>query len=285
MCGDSSVRKFHRRWGRCFGAVVLFLANNAGAVELPIFDAHIHYSHDAWDLVSPQQAVSTLRRAGVVRALVSSSGDDGTQKLHREAPDLILPSLRPYRARGELYSWMRDPRVIPYLQERLKTYRYVAIGEYHIYGEEADLPVVRQVIQLARSHGLFMHIHSDADAVDRVFGQDPDARVLWAHAGFEPPSRVRAMMQRYPRLWADLSMRSDIAFAGRVEPEWRAMFLDFPDRFMIGTDTYEPELWDAIGSHMQWVRAWLRDLPGHVAEQIAFRNAEQVLTAAYRLRK
>ena len=34
--------------------------------------------------------------------MVSSSSDDGTQKLYAEAPDLVLPSLRPYRSRGEI---------------------------------------------------------------------------------------------------------------------------------------------------------------------------------------
>ena len=73
-----------------------------GAQELPIFDAHIHYSHDAWESVPPRQAIELLRKAGVTRALVSSSNDDGQQKLYAAAPDLILPSLRPYRSRGDI---------------------------------------------------------------------------------------------------------------------------------------------------------------------------------------
>jgi hypothetical protein len=39
-----------------------------GAQELPIFDAHIHYSHDAWESVPPRQAIELLRKAGVTRA-------------------------------------------------------------------------------------------------------------------------------------------------------------------------------------------------------------------------
>ena len=63
----------------------------ARAAELPIFDAHVHYSHDAWDNLPPSEAVAILRKAGLKRALVSSSGDDGTQRLLAEAPDLIVP--------------------------------------------------------------------------------------------------------------------------------------------------------------------------------------------------
>ena len=92
----------------------------AAAEPLPIFDAHIHYSHDAWDLVPPKQAVEILRRAGLRGALVSSSDDEGTQKLVAEAPELIVPELRPYRTRNEIGSWMRDDSVRQYEQARLQ---------------------------------------------------------------------------------------------------------------------------------------------------------------------
>ncbi len=33
--------------------------------RLPIFDAHVHYSHDAWELVPPKEAIAILRKAGL----------------------------------------------------------------------------------------------------------------------------------------------------------------------------------------------------------------------------
>ena len=59
---------------------LLLLALPAAASELPIFDAHVHYSHDAWENLPPKAAIEILRKAGVRRALVSSSGDDGQQR-------------------------------------------------------------------------------------------------------------------------------------------------------------------------------------------------------------
>ena len=56
----------------------------------PIFDAHVHYSHDAWANLPPADAIAILRKAGIKRALVSSSGDEGTQRLVALAPDLII---------------------------------------------------------------------------------------------------------------------------------------------------------------------------------------------------
>ena len=101
--------------------------------------------------------------------------------------------------------------MIPYLEERLAKYRYVAIGEFHLYGADADLPVPRRMVQLARKHNLFLHAHSDADAVERLFKQWPQARILWAHAGFDRPERVREMLRKHKNLWCDLAFRTDHA--------------------------------------------------------------------------
>jgi predicted TIM-barrel fold metal-dependent hydrolase len=262
------------------GAAVL-----ARADELPIFDAHIHYSHDAWEVVSQKEAIAILRKAGLVRALVSSSNDDGTQMLYVEAPDLIVPELRPYRNRGETSTWVEDESVIAYVEERLRKYKYVAIGEFHVSGLEADLPVVRRIVVLAKQHGLILHAHSDADALERMFRQDPEARIIWAHAGFEEPHRVGEMMRRHGNLWADLALRGDVAPDGQLASEWREVFLEFPDRFMIGTDTFTPDRWNAVGSNAVWARGWLAELPPDVAERIAYKNGEEVLASEFSKRR
>ncbi|ALA60987.1 amidohydrolase [Nitrospira moscoviensis] len=263
--------------------LVALLATDAVSYpgDFPLFDAHIHYNHDVWDSLPPNEAVQRLREAGILRALVSSSSDEGTQKLYAEAPDLIIPELRPYRKTGETGSWFRDESVIEYLQERLARYRYVAIGEFHVSGANADLPVVRHLVLLAKQHGLLLHAHSDADAVDRLFRHDPDARLVWAHAGYEPPSLVHELLRRHTHLWVDLSSRDDLTANGKLVPEWRALLVEFPDRFMVGTDTHAPHRWNAIGSSARSVRGWLADLPADIAERIAHKNGEEVLTQAF----
>jgi hypothetical protein len=259
---------------------VLCLAFNAQAqAALPIFDSHLHYSHDAWQQLPPKAAIAILRQAGLKAAMVSSSSDEGTQQLYELAPDLVIPVLRPYRTRNETSTWVRDATVINHLEQRLKTYRYVAIGEYHVYGADADLPVVRRVVELARQHKLYLHSHSDADAIDRQFKQDPQARILWAHAGFDGPERVREMLRKHKNLWCDLAFRSDHATNGKVDPAWRAAFTEFPDRFMVGSDTFTPERWHFVVEHANWSRQWLADLPLDVAERIAFKNGEALFGA------
>ena len=260
--------------------VLLGLPSLAGA-QLPIVDAHVHYSHDAWTVVPPKEAVAILRKAGLKRALVSSSNDEGTQKLLAEAPDLIVPELRPYRLRGDASSWVRDDAIVAYVEERLKRYRYVAIGEFHLFGADAELPVPRRIVELARQYGLMLHAHSDADAIERLFRQYPGAKILWAHSGFEQPGRVREMLRKHPTLWADLAFRSDQGSGGKVTPEWREAFLEFPDRFMVGTDTFVPERWHYVPEHAAYSRGWLADLPADVAEKIAWKNGEALFGQAW----
>nr|WP_068432672.1 amidohydrolase family protein [Magnetospirillum sp. XM-1]CUW38917.1 Putative Amidohydrolase 2\ len=258
--------------------IVVLLADGPGrAADLPLFDAHIHFSHDARATLSAEEAAARLRRAGVTRALVSSSDDAGTQALATAAPDLVVPALRPYRKRGELTSWLRDPGNIAYVEGLLARNRYVAIGEFHVDGADADLPNVRRLVDLARSHDLFLIAHSDANAVERLFRHDPRARVLWAHAGFERPETVADMMRRHKALWADLSFRYEVARDGKVAPGWLAVFGEFPDRFMVGTDTYTPERWKDVESHAAWARSWLRTLAPDLAEAIAHGNAERLV--------
>jgi predicted TIM-barrel fold metal-dependent hydrolase len=245
--------------------------------RLPLVDAHIHYSQDAWQMIPAEKAVAILRRAGVSRAFVSSSNDDGTLKLLAEAPDLIVPVLRPYRRRGELTTWMNDETVVDMLRERLKNKVYAGIGEFHAFGDDIDLPVVREVIALARQHRLFLHAHSDTDAVHRIFRQYPGAVVLWAHGGFEGPEQISEMLAQYPNLWADLAFRSEHAIDGEVDSAWREMFERFPDRFLLGTDTFTPERWFYVEDHASWSRQWLADLPIALRDAIAHDNAENLL--------
>ena len=172
---------------RALMGLVLFAASlSVFSEELPIFDAHLHYSHDAWESVPPEDVIALLRKAGVRRALVSSSGDEGQQRLYRAAPGLIIPELRPYRRRGEIGTWFRDPTVVKYLEEKLAKYRYASIGEFHLYDSaNADGPVAVYVVRNAEvigraasrggagltsssSAGFYVTVAVDADAALRL---------------------------------------------------------------------------------------------------------------------
>lgn len=253
------------------------LASVSFAEDLPIFEAHVHYSHDAVKRIPPAEVVSILREAGVKKALVSSSDDNGTQLLYEAAPDLIVPALRPYRRRGETGTWMNDPSVIDYLEKNLAQNTYFAIGEYHAFGDDARTDVFQAMVQMAKERNLILHHHGDAEAIEIVFETWPEARVIWAHSGFDRPDEVGDLLRKHDQLWADLAYRSDMKRAGTVDPQWRAVFEEFPDRFMVGTDTFAPERWYYVGSHAVFTRGWLEDLDDDLAYNIAYGNAAAML--------
>src|SRR5262245_13181416 len=104
-----------------YGVILSWLLlATAQAQELPIFDAHIHYSRPDWQVFTPERMLAILDRAGVQRALISSTPDDGTPQLYAAAPQHIVPFLRPYRIREDMGSWPSDPSVQAYVEERLK---------------------------------------------------------------------------------------------------------------------------------------------------------------------
>jgi hypothetical protein len=87
---------------------------------------------------------------------------------------------------------------------------------------------------------------------------------------------VGRLLDQAPALWVELSLRSDVASGGRLDPEWRAIFLRHPDRFLVGTDTWTTSRWHTLVEGMQVMRGWLGQLPREAAEQIAHGNGERL---------
>jgi hypothetical protein len=257
----------------CVLACFAMVPADAVGSEIPLFDAHVHYSENQHAEISPAHAVRLLDQAGVRMALVSSTSDEGTLRLLRAAPDRIVAELRPYRNRQDMSTWHGDRSIISYLEERLRLGVHKGIGEFHLSGEDAKSPVVGEVVRIAVERNLVLHAHSDSAAVRHLFEHDARARVLWAHLGFREAAEVEAMLARYPRLWVETSIRSDISSGGQLEPGWRQLFLRHPDRILVGTDTYIVSRWHEMPRILEEVRAWLRTLPAPMAEKIAWRNA------------
>lgn len=259
--------------------LVVLLGLGASSVhaadELPIFDTHLHYSSDSWTVYSPDEILGILDQAGVYRALVSSTPDDGTLMLQERDPGRILPVLRPYRARSDMGTWMFDTGVLEYAQERLKQRPYLGIGEFHMDAPHVASPVVQAFARVGAEQGLFLHAHTDASGVAALAPAYPEARILWAHAGMNADTAtISRLLANNPNLWVELALRYDVAPGGRLDPRWVTLFQQYPDRFMVGTDTWIPPQWTRLPQLMATVRGWLSQLPRDLAERIAYANAE-----------
>ena len=257
--------------------LTLALAYADDVSQLPIADVHVHYSHDSVDLTPPSRVIELMNSANLKFALVSSSDDNGTQLLSELAPDLIIPGLRPYRRRGELGSWFTDPDALAYVERLLSENRYATIGEFHLYGETADLPIPRRVVELADEYNLVLHAHSDAEAVTRLLAQSDSVKVIWAHSGFDDPAEIAELLRTDDRLYADLAFRGEVSGGRPMSDDWKALFTEFPDRMMLGTDTYTPERMYFIPEHANGARSWLAELPFELAERVAWKNAYELL--------
>jgi hypothetical protein len=263
-----------------FVAAALLGATGPASAQLPIFDAHIHYSRPDWDVYTPERALSILAQAGVRRAIVSSTPDDGTVTLYEKAPAGIVPFLRPYRTREDMGSWTRDPAVAAYVEERLKRGIYRGIGESHFGVSDVAAPTVRRIAQLAEQHKLFLQCHVDEATVEGMLTTYPNVRILWAHAGMSSSAAtVGRLVDRFPMLWVELALRGDVAPGGALDPEWKALFTRKPDRFLVGTDTWVTSRWEAVRDATAAVQHWLRQLPRDAAEQIAYRNGDRLFPA------
>ncbi|HEX9584437.1 MAG TPA: amidohydrolase family protein [Gammaproteobacteria bacterium] len=245
---------------------------------VPVFDAHIHYNADASNGTAPEAVIQIFDRAGVTRALVSSTPNDGTRLLHEKYPDRIVPMLRPYRTNADRGGWFDDPAILAFVEQELRRGIYRGIGEFHLFSGHARSDVMRRIVDLAVQRNMLLHAHSDEGAIRELFAINPESKILWAHAGMaSSPAQIVALLDRHATLWIELSGRnSDIAPGGRLDPAWHALFLQHPDRFLIGTDTWTPQRWREVTTEMTAARRWLGQLPREIAEKIATGNAERV---------
>ena len=250
---------------------------SAAAEPLPIFDAHLHYNWEPKPHFSLQQVLALFRQQHVSGILATSRPNDGTRALVEAKPkDLwVVPFIRPYRIRADIQTWMDDPTIQELIETEYRRGYYQGVGEFHLSGKAAATQWVKRTVDFAVDRGLYLHAHADDEALELLFAHNPKARIIWAHTGFSTsPEKVAAYLERYPALWCELSYRYGITAEGKLTPEWQRLFERYPDRFLLGSDTWINQRWDSYGDIMTEYRGWLAQLPGPVAESIAFRNAE-----------
>lgn len=121
----------------------------------------------------------------------------------------------------------------------------------------ADHPALDAVYELARQNDFAVQLHSNIGnkhkrnpiylpEFERALQKHPKTRIILAHAGFSRDfdiptivDDIRRIVGKYPNLWVDLSwvvFENSIAPDGKVDPAWTKLVVDYPDRFMVGTD-------------------------------------------------
>ncbi|MBR1120769.1 amidohydrolase family protein [Bradyrhizobium lablabi] len=265
-------------------ALALFTVTIARAAEpIEIFDAHLHYNWEPKPYYQPDEVLALFRKHRITGILATSRPNTGTHALmDAKAEGLwVVPFIRPYRVRPDIQTWFNDPVIFNLVQDEFKRGYYRGIGEFHLHGKSAENEWVKKTVDFAVANNLYLHAHSDDEAIEILMRHNPKAQVIWAHTGFGlSTDRVAAMLTKYPKLWGELSYRSGIVDgSGKLTAEWRGLFEKYPDRFLLGSDTWVPERWASYGEIMASYRAWLTQLPPKIAAQIANGNAKALFAS------
>ena len=262
-------------------------ASSAAPYAGPIFDAHLHYNVEASERYPVADVLARMQRSGVRAIVANSRPNDGTKALAaardetRRAGVTVVPFVRLYRNRADYTGWHADPTIVEMVERELAAGTaagpYRGLGEFHLYDSaNADGPTARRLMQLAEQRRLVVLAHVDDVAIERLLAHAPSARLVWAHTGIGgvPIERVRALLERHPTLVGELSYRPGLTDGdGGLAPEWRAMMLAMPERFVVGSDTWINARWDDYEALMRQARRWLGELPAPVAERIGWENA------------
>jgi hypothetical protein len=281
-------------WSAALAALLLATgAATAAEYSGPLFDAHLHYNDEAWDgRAGPHplaDVLARMQRSGVKAIVANSRPNDGTLALAsspatRQAGVTVVPFVRLYRNRADYGSWFRDESIYEMVQAELARGTaagpFRGIGEFHLYDSaNANGPVARKLMQLAEEKGLAVLAHVDDVAIDLLMAHPASrgqrTRLIWAHTGIggAPAARVDQLLAKYPMLMGELSYRPGLTCdQGRLCPEWRALILKYPDRFLIGSDTWVNQRWLYYDDLMKGYRTWLGDLPPEVARRVAWDN-------------
>lgn len=265
--------------GILLGAILLLTeVPRARATEpIEIFDAHLHYNWEPKPYLPLDEVLALFRKHRVTGILATSRPNTGTHALVGAKADglWVVPFIRPYRIRADIGSWFNNPSIYDLVVEEHKRGGYRGVGEFHLTGRAAATDWVRKVVDFAVAHDLYLHAHADAEAVEILFRHNPKSRIIWAHTGFSlGTERVTALLDAHPTLWGELSYRGGIAEDGKLTPAWRGVFERYPDRFLIGSDTWTNDRWASYGEIIAGYRRWLAQLPPETAAKIAHGNAK-----------
>jgi hypothetical protein len=263
------------------------VARAASPYAGPLFDAHLHYNEEAFAPYPVADAFARMQRSGVRAIVANSRPNDGTRQLAdalsqaAAAGITVVPFVRLYRNRDDYTGWFKDESihemVLKELERGTAAGPYRGLGEFHLYDSaNANGAIARKLMQLARERDLVVLAHVDDAAIDLLMAHAPGTRLIWAHTGIGGASmaRVRELLRRYPSLSGELSYRPGLTGAdGLLSAEWAALFAEYPQRFMIGSDTWVNARWSDYEPLMAQNRHWLGALPAALAQRIAWANA------------
>jgi hypothetical protein len=131
-------------------------------------------------------------------------------------------------------------------------------------------------------------LHANIKALEGLLAHNPRAKIIWAHvgsdnSGFRTPEAMRPLLKAHANLFMEIKVdpgapgkNYPLAEDGKLKPEWLALFSDFPDRFIVGSDQHYDAASAASLTRTHAELAMLAQLPPEVRRRIAVENAERL---------
>ena len=126
-------------------------------------------------------------------------------------------------------------------------------------------------------------LHANFKAMENLLAHNPKAKIIWAHvgsdnSGFRTPDRMRPLLKAHPNLYMEIKVDPSAPGKtypledGKLKPEWLALFSEFPDRFIIGSDQHYDAAAVATLARTREELRLLSQLPAAVRQKIAVDN-------------
>ncbi len=129
-------------------------------------------------------------------------------------------------------------------------------------------------------------LHANIAAFERLLAHNPRAKIIWAHAGADgtgqrTPELCRRLLKAHANLYMEIktdphAQGKNYPLAdGKIKPDWLALFTEFPDRFVMGTDQHYPE---DKAPDQRWQEAvrLFNQLPAGVRKKIGTENIAHI---------
>jgi predicted TIM-barrel fold metal-dependent hydrolase len=133
------------------------------------------------------------------------------------------------------------------------------------------------------------------DGLERFLAHNRQTKIVWAHVGGEPlatrtPAIVRDLLTRNPNLYMSFRIQrvrpeipaDALSPQGALKSDWVRVISDFPDRFVMGTDTFYQDSPEARGGDtvgLSNLQRLLMQLPPDVARKVAHDNVARIYRA------
>ncbi len=270
-----------------------------GWSQQPFADVHVHFNWDQKELISAGEVVAKLKRANIAFTVVTATPSELALEMKKAGGDLIIPFFSPYTHAQGKQDWFLHERTLRLAEEGLRSGQYQGIGEVHFmagFRPKTDNPIFTRLLALAGQYEVPVLIHVDAGNEQKfvdICRRNPRLKLIFAHAGGNLyASHIRRVVEQCANVMIEFSARDPWRYGGLTGddglllPAWRELVLEYPERFLVGTDpvwkvtrtqTWDQadDGWDYFERLLAYHRHWIAALPPAVQRRLSLDNARQ----------